>query len=108
MIKQIVKEFNPRECVVCNNPMQSKDAIGFPWCAEHEHHGRVLSWGYRHGFPELHFDSYAISAGEHSWWIAVTLSANNSVNQGNEGFMWIALIYIEYLDSQGKASSSLH
>jgi hypothetical protein len=91
-------------CTVCMQLTSMKDAIGFPWCEDHAHHGQVMSWGYRHGYPELHFDRRALGPGEHCWWSTVVASAANSVNKGNEDFMWATLIYIEHLDSLEQAS----
>lgn len=98
------EEFGLEHCTVCMSPTVMKDAIGFPWCAEHEQHGKVMTWGRRHGYPELHFDRYGLGPSEHGWWIPVVASAANSINKGNEEFMWAALIYIEYLDSLEVAS----
>lgn len=101
-LKQLQREldemYGPDMCAVCINPTHSKDALGFPWCEDHAHHGQVLSWGYRHGYPELRFDKHAIGSGEWSWWNTLFLSA--SVGEvGNEDFAWVALAYVEYLDS---------
>jgi len=93
-----------RECLVCIQPTNYIDALGLPWCENHEQHGKVLAWGYWHKFPELHFGQYALGLGDESWWNAVIGSAHNSVNQGDENFMWTALVYVEYLDNQEKAS----
>lgn len=77
-------------CTVCMQPTFMKDAIGFPWCEEHAHHGKVLSWGRRHGYPELDVYPYKIGPSEHCWWIAVVASAST-----DEAYMWTVLEYIE-------------
>jgi hypothetical protein len=100
IFQDIKREFGLDECTVCVRPTSMRDVRGFPWCEEHEHHGKVFSWGARHGFPELKFHIYALGPGEISWWNAVIASAATGSNRGNEIFMWTALIYIEDLDIQ--------
>lgn len=100
--RELDEEYGPDMCTVCSKPTHMKDAIGFPWCEDHAHHGQVLSWGYRHGYPELIFHPYGIyglSAGEWSWWNRVVLTPSVGDVEGNEDYMWQALVYLEYLDS---------
>lgn len=92
-------EYGLEYCTVCMRPTSMEDTIGFPWCEEHAHHGQVLSWGHRHGYPELHFDRRGLGPGEYAWWFAVRGTTQNSSDKGNEELMWAALIYLEYLDS---------
>ena len=100
MLKQLKRDIEPKECLVCVRPMSYTDALGLPWCAEHEHHGQVLTWGCQHNFPELHFGDYALGPGDECWWLAIMGSCETGSNRGDEGFMWTALAYVEYLDSQ--------
>jgi hypothetical protein len=101
MVQQLKRDgLEPDECLVCVQPTNYTDALGLSWCEEHEHHGKVLTWGHWHKFPELHFGRYALGPDDASWWAAVVGSARNSVNKGNEDFMWTALIYLEDLDRQ--------
>ena len=106
-LKQLLSEldetYGPDMCTVCCKSTHSKDALGFPWCEDHSHHGQLLSWGYRHGYPEIRFHPYAIGRGEMSWWNAVFLSASVG-DVGNDEFAWIALSYVEHLDSLEPAS----
>jgi len=97
-------EFGLDQCTVCEKPTVMKDAIGFPWCADHEQHGKVMSWGRKHNYPELDLYMYKIASGEHSWWVAVRYSAQTKLSKGDEAFMWTALAYIEDLERQGIAS----
>ena len=97
-------EYGLEQCTVCSEPTVMKDAVGFPWCAEHEHHGKVMTWGRRHGYPELHFDRHVLGPGEFVWWFAVRGTTQNSFDKGDEAFMWAALIYVEYLDGLEVAS----
>ena len=107
MLKQLKRDgIDPNECLVCIQPTKYKDVFGLPWCEEHEHHGKVLTWGKWHGFPELHFGKYALGIGDECWWLAVIGSTHNSVNEGNEDFMWTSLIYIEYLDNSNERTAS--
>lgn len=98
------EEYGLKHCTVCEQPTAMRDAIGFPWCAEHEQHGKVMTWGRRHGYPELDLYTYRMGPGEYMWWCAVRGSAHTSFNKGDEAFMWTALAYIEHLDSQEQAS----
>ena len=97
-------EYGLDQCTVCMRPTIMKDAIGFPWCEEHEHHGKVMSWGRRHSYPALDLHTYKIGSGEHNWWIAVVASASTVSSQGNEDFMWAALVHIECLDNEEKVA----
>lgn len=99
-------EYGLDQCTVCIRPTVMKDAVGFPWCAEHEQHGKVISWGQRHGYPELDLYTYRIGSGEHSWWCAVRYSAHTSLSKGDEGFMWTALAYIEDFESRNERTAS--
>jgi hypothetical protein len=94
----------PDQCLVCSLPSSYQDVFKLPWCEEHEHHGKVLTWGKFHGFPELHFGKYALGQGDECWWLAIQGSVHNLANEGDEGFMWTALAYVEYLDSEERAS----
>ena|SRR5215468_2398251 len=100
MLKRLKRDIELDECLVCIQPTNYTDALGLPWCEIHEHHGKVLTWGYQHGFPELHFAEYAIGSGDECWWLSVVGSCETTGNQGHEDFMWIALAYVEYLDSE--------
>ena len=96
ILKEIDVAVGLDQCTICADPTYTKDVLGFPWCAEHEHRGHVLSWGFQHRFPALPIEGlpmekYAIAATERSWWMAVTL--------GNDDFVWIVAIYTDYLNS---------
>lgn len=100
MLRQLKRDgIEPDECLVCSQPTIYQDALGLPWCADHEHHGQVLTWGYWHKFPEIHFGKYALGPGDEPWWQAIMLSVSNSVIKTDDVFMWTALAYVEYLDS---------
>jgi len=105
MLRRLKRDgIDPSRCLVCIEPAHYTDALGLPWCEDHEHHGKVLTWGYWHKFPELHFGQYALGPGDECWWLPIMLSVSNSANKGDEGFMWTALAYVEYLDSLEQAS----
>lgn len=105
ILREIEREFGLDHCLVCLEKTGAKDMLGFPWCEEHIHHGHVLTWGYRHGYPELDLSCmYTIGPGEHAWWMAVIGSAQTAAWQGHEDFMWIVLAYIEECEKQEKAS----
>ena len=105
MLKDIEEEFGLDQCIVCIRPTCVKDALGFPWCEEHEHHGQVISWGYRHRYPEIKFQKFAIGPGDMCWWNAVVCSAETGCNEGNEEFMWAASFHIQDLDSTEEKAS---
>jgi hypothetical protein len=86
-----------------------KDAHGFPWCEEHEHHGQLMSWGYKHGYPQLRVEMEQricfIGPGEMDWWQQIAASVATGSNKGDEELIWAALIYAEHLDSTEEKAS---
>jgi hypothetical protein len=106
VFQEFKEEFGLEQCTVCMEPTVMRDVVGFPWCAEHEHHGKVMSWGKRHDYPELDAYTYKIGPSEYCWWFAVAKSAECFGSKGDEGYMWTILAYIEDLDSQGQRKAS--
>lgn len=104
MFQDFKLEYGLDQCTVCSRPTVTRDTIGFPWCEEHAHHGKVMSWGRRHGYPETDLLTYQIGQGEHAWWIAAVASASTAAWKGDEGYMWTALAYIEDIERQEIAS----
>lgn len=115
ILKDVERQFGLDQCTACIRPTQMKDALGFPWCEEHEHHGTLISWAYRHKYPEIRFPTYplkpneaywcVIGPGEIDWWNKIIGSAATGSNKGDEELMWTALIYVEYLDSTEEKAS---
>lgn len=109
ILKNIDRQFGLDQCTSCIKTTHMKDTLGFPWCEEHEHHGQLMSWGYRHGYPQLRIDMEHricfLGPGEMDWWNVVVCSAATSANKGDEELIWAALFHTEYLDSiEEKAS----
>lgn len=98
------RELGTDHCVLCGKPVAMHSAYGFPWCEEHVQHGKVFTWGAQHGFPEIHFHKYAMGPGEYCWWIPCIESASVGTKKADEDFIWMALAYVEHLDSLEKAS----
>jgi hypothetical protein len=68
------------------------DVVGFQWCPEHEHKGRVINWLAAHNWPELRI-GYPVVEGDK--WCAV-----NQVLFASEDWIWTVWAYIEYLESE--------
>lgn len=101
VFSEFKRDFGEDKCMVCMEPTAMKDALGGTWCEGHAHHGKVLSWGYKHGYPEIKFPPYAIGPGEYCWYTATAISA---INSPSDDFMWLAFAYTEYCDELGEAA----
>lgn len=72
------------------------DMLGNHWCQQHRHLHKVMMWGARHGYPELHCEPYVILSGAEYWQIQIAGSKDENIGYLAEG-------YIDILESE-KAS----
>jgi hypothetical protein len=79
--RTLTDRFNQDECCYCltETPSVMSDALGVPWCKEHQYRGHLITWGMAHAFPALEMAPFAVAHGAYAWYIAATQGSDDYV-----------------------------
>lgn len=67
------------QCGLCQQPTILVDALGFPWCEQHQNRGELLNKGNEYGYPAFGCFPYAVGEGAHLWAMAATAGSDEMI-----------------------------